>query len=808
MRFGTTLRDSIYPPWESQYIDYKKLKNILREDRQGKASRADQDDEVDEWTEQDEGTFVEELINVQLEKVNAFQNQTFEQLRERAAKCETRLEALLSKGKENGEPNPSDDKVDMSDNSKQETLREIMEELDNIAKEINELEKYSRINFTGFLKAAKKHDRKRGQRYRVKPLLQVRLSALPFNSENYSPLLYRLSAMYSFVRQHLEGEVPKERTMSVAEIDPTSSRYSSYKFWVHPDNLLEVKTYILRRLPVLVYNPQTSKVADGARTDPTITSLYFDNSKFSLYTQKVDRAPDSSSLRLRWFGQLAEQPEIMFEKKIAKEGDESEEVRFPIKEKYIQSFIKGDYKMEKSVRKLQDRSGPDSKEIQALEKSVDEIQKAIKENNLQPVLRANYTRTAFQIPGDDRVRISLDTELALIREDSFDTDRPCRDPEDWHRRDIDDAQMEFPYNNIRKGEISRFPYALLDIKVRGGPAKKTPEWVSDLMSSHLVKEAPRFSKFVHGVAQLFEDQVNSFPFWLGELDTDIRKDPAQAFEQEQEKKAKRAEDEIAVGSFLGSKSSPYWKPVVGSPADRHFDRKRSERDELLKLTATRSRSVPGEVGEVGEERDSDDDGKQAPEAAASPTSHGLASLFPSFSTSKYARARRGERVELPPGVRHPGTFIKDSGPVKVEAKVWLANQRTFIKWQHVSVLLASLSLGLYNAAGESNNVARILAIVYTLIAVFAGVWGWAMYIYRSRLIQERSGKDFDNVVGPLIICVGLAIALCLNFGFKYHAVMEARNAHGARNETATLVADMLANGHGLVQQRPDAGTSY
>jgi uncharacterized membrane protein YidH (DUF202 family) len=104
--------------------------------------------------------------------------------------------------------------------------------------------------------------------------------------------------------------------------------------------------------------------------------------------------------------------------------------------------------------------------------------------------------------------------------------------------------------------------------------------------------------------------------------------------------------------------------------------------------------------------------------------------------------------------------------VRVEAKVWLANQRTFIKWQHVSVLLASLSLGLYNAAGVDNNVARTLAVVYTLVAAFTLAWGWGIYMWRRRLIEQRSGRDFDNVFGPLVVCVGLAVALVLNFAFK------------------------------------------
>jgi SPX domain protein involved in polyphosphate accumulation len=264
------------------------------------------------------------------------------------------------------------------------------------------------------------------------------------------------------------------------------------------DNLFEVKTVILRRLPVLVYNPQSSKVAEGHQRDPTITSIYFDNSNFSLYTDKVNSKPDAASLRLRWYGQLNEKPEIMFEKKVIKEGDSAEEVRFPIKAKYVQAFLDDKYHMEKSIEKMEYRPNKNQKDVDNFKRAVTEIQGFVKQQKLQPVLRANYTRTAFQIPGDDRIRISLDTNLALIREDALDLDRPCRDPEDWHRRDIDNGNMEFPFKAIKKGEIHKFPYALLEIKVKG---LKKHEWIDDLTNSHLVKESPRFSKFVQGAAK-------------------------------------------------------------------------------------------------------------------------------------------------------------------------------------------------------------------------------------------------------------------------------------------------------------------
>lgn len=173
MRFGKTLSNSIYTPWKINYIDYGKLKKLLRENEDGKTGGT--------WTEEDEGHFVEELVNVQLEKVNTFQVNTYKRLRERTSECERKLDGATESngGNENASTN------------EQEGLQSVLAELDAITAEVNELEKYSRLNFTGFLKSAKKHDRRRGSKYKVRPLLQVRLAALPFNSEDYSPLLYR-----------------------------------------------------------------------------------------------------------------------------------------------------------------------------------------------------------------------------------------------------------------------------------------------------------------------------------------------------------------------------------------------------------------------------------------------------------------------------------------------------------------------------------------------------------------------------------------------------------------------------------------
>jgi SPX domain protein involved in polyphosphate accumulation len=58
-------------------------------------------------------------------------------------------------------------------------------------------------------------------------------------------------------------------------------------------------------------------------------------------------------------------------------------------------------------------------------------------------MRSFYNRTAFQLPGDARVRISLDTELSLIREDNW--DGRTRAGENWRRTDMG---IDYPFDHI------------------------------------------------------------------------------------------------------------------------------------------------------------------------------------------------------------------------------------------------------------------------------------------------------------------------------------------------------------------------
>ena len=133
-------------------------------------------------------------------------------------------------------------------------------------------------------------------------------------------------------------------------------------------------------------------------------------------------------------------------------------------------------------------------------------------------MRTFYNRTAFQLPGNASVRISLDTELTMVREDDFDgTDRTHGN---WRRTDFG---IDHPFPSVIDAEKELFPYGVLEVKLATKVGEEPPVWIRDLIDSHLVEAVPKFSKFIHGCATLLPERVDLVPFWLPQMDQDIRK---------------------------------------------------------------------------------------------------------------------------------------------------------------------------------------------------------------------------------------------------------------------------------------------
>ena len=102
-------------------------------------------------------------------------------------------------------------------------------------------------------------------------------------------------------------------------------------------------------------------------------------------------------------------------------------------------------------------------------------------------MRTFYNRTAFQLPGDARVRISLDTELTMVREDNW--DGRTRAGDHWRRMDIG---IDYPFEQLAPEDKELFTYGVLEVKLQTQYGQEPPQWVTDLVRSHLVEAVPKF----------------------------------------------------------------------------------------------------------------------------------------------------------------------------------------------------------------------------------------------------------------------------------------------------------------------------
>jgi len=58
------------------------------------------------------------------------------------------------------------------------------------------------------------------------------------------------------------------------------------------------------------------------------------------------------------------------------------------------------------------------------------------------------------------------------------------------------------------------------------------------------------------------------------------------------------------------------------------------------------------------------------------------------------------------------------------------------------------------------------------------------------MIRERSGRDFDNILGPLFVSIAMMLALVLNFIFKWQEVRHRGDSIAAFNLEATSSSNM------------------
>ncbi|RKP09460.1 SPX-domain-containing protein [Thamnocephalis sphaerospora] len=690
MKFGSQLRDALYPEWRFYYLDYAGLKRQIKDRTVARS-----------YKEGDEAYFVEQLEQ-ELDKVFSFQQVKYGEINRRVQALEDRVQKLSE-----------DPETEMS------AYEDVEVDINAVLEEVNELARFTRLNYSGFLKIIKKHDKHTG--YVLKPMFMVRLNARPFYRESFDAMMLQLSRLYDIVRNG--GKDAGANAAATGQGGAQNFVRRTTKYWVHPDNVLELKFYILKYLPVLIFQSAGGNSAGGksdlSAPDPAITSIYFDNADLDLYQGRLEKTEGAEAIRLRWYGPTTNQ-EIFVERKTHCEdwtGETSVKQRFPIKEKHVNAFVRGEYTLDKTVAKLRAAGTRSAAEIDALEVLAQEVQTSIREKKLAPTMRSFYNRTAFQLPGSAAVRISLDTELTLVREDSLDGSS-ARAGSNWRRTDIG---TDYPFSQLPDGDVCRFPYAILEVKLQTQMGTEPPEWVTNLVQSHMVEEVPKFSKFIHGCATLLEPHVQLLPFWLPQMDKDIRKKP------------------MLTHPAASIATRP--TPLLGGNNSNGHRRTRSRASSVTSSRSQRSQHATGLTGRLSAVL-----GKVLGRGTGGPRRRRRS------ITQRAAVSRSSKRVAV---------------PVRVEPKVFFANERTFLSWVHFAIVLGSLALGLLNFG---DDVGRTAGVLFTVIAMGILVYALYLYIWRSNRIRAREAGPYDDRVGPAVLVGVILTAVAINFYLRFSAL--------------------------------------
>ncbi|CCU76172.1 putative vacuolar transporter chaperone 3 [Blumeria hordei DH14] len=733
MKFGDQLRTSVIKEYQWYYIVYDELKDQLKTNFLEPPSKNNPRGKRKPWTEEDETNFLARLES-ELDKVHTKQKIKAIEISRRIATSEREVGEVTTRLNRH-EDAPSEAEFTM-----------LEEDLSDIIADVHDLAKFVQLNYTGFQKIIKKHDKQTS--WMLKPVFATRLKAKPFYKDNYDADIIKLSKLYDIVRTR--GN-PVQGDSSAGGTQGNFIRQTT-KYWVHPDNITEVKLIILKHLPVLVFN--ANKEFDAK--DSAITSIYYDNyNTWELYKGRLKKTEGAEAIRMRWYGSMDTET-IFVERKTHREdwtGEKSVKARFSLKEKNMNTYLNGNLLPEQIFEKARKDGTKPQRQLDDDERLAKEIQYSILKNNYKPVCRSFYNRTAFQLPADARVRISLDTELTMIREDNLDNCRRAGD--NWRRMDIG---IDYPFSQLPPEDIERFPYAVLEVKLQTQAGQEPPEWVRELISSHLVEAVPKFSKFIHGTATLFPTRIRLLPYWMPQMQIDIRKPVTQnlGFDEDSDEDS-ATEDDMAhetrdscISDNHAHGNSLDTEEIVGLPLmGPEFSIYESDDEDNKVIDMEEARRIGGWTYRL----------KLLHARASQATLAFLQSFRVSRKMPAQAQSRElviDSRFKAPSGK-------KIHVPIRIEPKVYFAAERTYLSWLEYCVYIGYISVTVLNLGPKSRLADFLPALAFITVALLSTIYAMGMYSYRSYAIRNRRAIRYHDRYGTTMLCFVFFVAIMLNF---------------------------------------------
>lgn len=402
-----------------------------------------------------------------------------------------------------------------------------------------------------------------------------------------------------------------------------------------------------------------------------------------------------------------------------------------IDESEVHQVLTNTYPIAKKKQEMLDK-GKSQTEADEWEQLVREVTQVCVSKQLVPTMRTQCMRTAFQIPFDATVRVSLDTNLCMISERGYD----LKDMKVWHRD---------PSWILQNNELHRFPHAVLEIKLElKGGNMTPPKWVSDLQNSGLLYECHKYSKYCHGCAVLLPEDVQSVPYWVD--DVSLRESIVASG-------ARRILADLDVGAGPGANAIYNHLLPFGDTAH-------NRKDTAVGRTHVSTAASKGLIGDKGT------------------TANGAAFYDNPEDPDYYYDEENGDDNccvwSFPFCSRYNSyseAIVAPTSIQKIEPKVFLANERTYLHWLHHGVILSSIASGVLAFSEQSGNTwGEWYALALLPIALGFCLYALHIFLWRTDQIRSRIPARWDDPLGPMVLGGLVALVLIVNFCTKLYEI--------------------------------------
>lgn len=485
-------------------------------------------------------------------------------------------------------PSPQPKSLKPRDKSRQKLVFLLRQEVLQLTRDVQRLARFIGVQRTGFRKLLKKYKKWSQSSELSDKFLPILESPSSFTNQDFTSVFLELSLLYNVLRQarssnfisrSVPSQYPNNETLCKFDCEMLTAVSASSVFWVHPDNVVEIKVALLRNLGLVsddsaaaasltksssstsIHTKSGDSVTDLSRlnssgtvnsmstsndlsaTDPNFKepskdlslAIYLDNPKKfnSIQTH-------SEPGQIRWVrGGNAEQ----------NANNSSHVLCSPVGG--LRHFCLASLSSLQSDLILRSQFDGLAKQVAAEKNNLSKLALSwVDRRKAAPISKASFNRSRFRhIGGNNQSSSTSNSNLGSSNGSQDPSDSNIfstsptshmdtsdlwatldtnihiakANPKDAATISFDPIEASDSDSNNNK-DIVDFPYAVLEVRYKG---MDKPVWLAELEESHLVYPVESFSLYAHSVTTFYAKALSQLPSWVSVLNenVDIRKSP-------------------------------------------------------------------------------------------------------------------------------------------------------------------------------------------------------------------------------------------------------------------------------------------